>query len=151
MLEHHIEYIATNYTVLNNWYMPNYKMIAGNFVPVETAIMMRDQNQTNLQVTIMNDRMQAGTADLTEKATIELMQQRRNLLDDRKGLCEPLNETEKEDQKPPRINAQYFMQIFDTKKGESKLRSTQINLQQPLQYFFASEKDFHIQPVQANT
>jgi hypothetical protein len=44
MLEHHIEYIATNYTFLNNWYMPNYKMIAGNFVPVETAIMMRDQN-----------------------------------------------------------------------------------------------------------
>ena len=75
------------------------------------------------------ERSVCGTADLTDKATIELMQQRRNLLDDRKGLCEPLNETEKEDQKPPRINAQYFMQIFDTKKGDSKLRSTQINLQ----------------------
>lgn len=53
--------------------MPNYHMIAGNFVPVETGIMMRDQNNSNVQVNVMNDRAQAGTADLTEKATIELM------------------------------------------------------------------------------
>jgi len=82
MLEHHIEYIPSNYTFLNNKTQPNYHMVAGNFVPVETAIMMRDKNQSNIQVTVMNDRMQAGTADLTDKATIELMQQRRILQDD---------------------------------------------------------------------
>ena len=66
--------------------------------------------------------MQAGTADLTDKATIELMQQRRILQDDKKGLFEGLNETEREDWRPPKVNARYFMQIFDYKKGESKLR-----------------------------
>ena len=80
-------------------------MVSGNFVPVETAIMMRDQNQSNIQVTVMNDRMQAGSADLTDKATIELMQQRRILQDDQKGLSEGLNETERNDVRPPRINA----------------------------------------------
>lgn len=94
MQEHHIENLPSNYTFLNDKPYPNYKMVAGNFVPVETAIMMRDNNQSNIQVTVMNDRSQAGTADLTDKATIELMQQRRGLLDDQKGLCEALNETE---------------------------------------------------------
>ena len=42
MLEHNIQFIPTNYTFLNNKAMPNYHMIAGNFVPVETGIMMRD-------------------------------------------------------------------------------------------------------------
>jgi hypothetical protein len=74
MQEHHIENLPSNYTFLNDKPHPNYKMVAGNFVPVETAIMMRDNNQSNIQVTVMNDRSQAGTADLTDKATIELMQ-----------------------------------------------------------------------------
>lgn len=56
MQEHHIEYIPSNYTFLNNKSYPNYHMVSGNFVPVETAIMMRDQNQSNIQVTVMNDR-----------------------------------------------------------------------------------------------
>lgn len=111
--EHHIQYIPSNYTFLNNKSYPNYHMVSGNFVPVETAIMMRDQNKSSLQVTVMNDRTQAGAADLTDKATIELMQQRRGLLDDQKGLGEAMNETERIDVKPPRIHANYFMQIFD--------------------------------------
>ena len=72
-------------------------MISGNFVPVATAIMMRDYNQSSLQVNILNDRAQAGTADLTDKATVELMQSRMVLDDDDKGLPEYLNETERVD------------------------------------------------------
>ena len=72
-------------------------MFSGNFYPVDSAIMMRDQNKSNLQVTVMNDRAQAGTADLTDKATIEFMQNRRILQDDLKGVQEPLNETERKD------------------------------------------------------
>ena len=48
-------------------------MISGNFFPVDSAIMMRDHNKSNIQVTVLNDRAQAGTADLTDKSTIELM------------------------------------------------------------------------------
>lgn len=97
-------------------------MVSGNYVPVANAIMMRDMNKTNLQVTIMNDRPQGGSADLTDKATIELMQQRRIIGDDDKGLSEFLNETERHDRLPIRVNARYFMQIFDTVQGQSKLR-----------------------------
>jgi len=119
MQERQIEFIPTNYTFLNEKSSPNYHMISGNFYPVDSAIMMRDQNKTNLQVTVMNDRAQSGTVDLTDKATIELMQHRRILQDDLKGVQEPLNETDHKDYLPIRVNARYFMQIFDAKKGIS--------------------------------
>ena len=86
MQERQIEFIPTNYTFLNEKPQPNYHMISGNFFPVDSAIMMRDFNKSNIQVTVMNDRAQAGTADLTDKATIELMQNRRILADDLKGV-----------------------------------------------------------------
>lgn len=88
--------------------------------------MMRDYNQSSLQVNILNDRAQAGTADLTDKATVELMQSRRVLDDDDKGLPEYLNETERVDKLPPKVTARYYMQIFNTQKGRSKLRHQQI-------------------------
>ena len=108
---------------MNDKQYPNYHMISGNFYPVDSAIMMRDQNNGKLQVTIMNDRAQAGTADLTDRATIELMQHRRLLQDDLKGVQEPLNETDRSDSRPIRVNARYFMHIFDTSKGESLQRA----------------------------
>lgn len=42
----------------------------------------------------MNERPQGGSADLTDKATIEIMQNRRALLDDDLGIEEALNETD---------------------------------------------------------
>ena len=47
--------------------------IPRNYQPVDSAIAMRDRSGSNLQVTVMNDRAQGGAADLSEKATIELM------------------------------------------------------------------------------
>lgn len=53
---------------------PNFYTISGNYYPVDSAIAMRDKSgNSSLQVTVMNDRPQGGSADLTEKATIELM------------------------------------------------------------------------------
>ena len=80
---------------------------------------MRDQNLTNLQVTIMNDRSQAGSADLTDEAAIEIMHHRRILGDDERGVGEPLNETSTSDELGIQVNARYYMQIFDTAKGKS--------------------------------
>ena len=51
--------------------------IPANYYPVDSAIAMIDQSGSNVQVTIMNDRPQGGSADLSDKATIELMQHRR--------------------------------------------------------------------------
>lgn len=83
----------------------------------------------------MNDRPQGGSADL-QKATIELMHHRRLLKDDKNGVEEYLNETDQGDN-GIRVSARYYMQIFDWTKGGSKQRTTQINLEQPLQYLFA--------------
>jgi hypothetical protein len=70
----------------------------------------------------MNDRAQGGAADLSDNNTIELMQHRRELFEDEKGLSEPLNETT-EDDLGIRVNAKYYMQIFDTNKSKSFQRS----------------------------
>ena len=116
---------------------PNFYTISGNYYPVTSAIAMRDKSgNSSLQVTIMNDRPQGGSADLTEKATIELMQNRRTLYDDLLGLGEPLNETEANGH-GIKVNAKYQMHIFDTSKGESMQRRAQADQMQSLQFFFA--------------
>jgi len=98
---------------------------------------MRDfQANSSIQVTIMNDRPQGGSADLSSPSTIELMQHRRILATDEYGSRGGVNETDR-DGKGVRVKAKYFMQIFDTKKGRSLQREQQLNIQQPPQYFFA--------------
>jgi hypothetical protein len=63
----------------------------------------------------MNDRTQAGTADLFGSSTIELIQNRRILQDDLKGLVEPLNQMNGKRYKGAKkhlgykINAKYYM------------------------------------------
>lgn len=63
-----------NWTFMNDQtnYNPNYWTISNCFFPVTSALAMRD-TKSNLQVTLMNDHAQGGTADLTDKATIEFM------------------------------------------------------------------------------
>jgi hypothetical protein len=56
MQKRNIVAIQTNYTFLNNKPYPNYKTISGNYLPVETGIMMRDLNNSGIQVNILNDR-----------------------------------------------------------------------------------------------
>lgn len=62
-----------------------------NFYPVTSAIAARDMN-SDLQVTMMNDRTQSGSAGLRNANNIEMMQNRRLLIDDSKGIREPLDE-----------------------------------------------------------
>ena len=69
----------------------------------------------------MNERPQGGSADLTDKATIEIMHNRRLLFDDHLGIEEMLNETDSRGY-GLRINGLYYMQIFDTLKGRSLQR-----------------------------
>jgi hypothetical protein len=88
-----------------------------------------------MQVTVMNDRAQGGSADLS-KSSIELMQQRRLTQDDNQEIFEILNEVDAKGL-GLKSNARYYMQIFDTALGQSKQREQQIRIDQPLQYFFA--------------
>lgn len=65
-----------NYNPRFPW-SPDAQNISSNFYPVDSAIVMRDNNKKR-QVTVMNDRAQGGSADL-QKSTIELMMHRRLL------------------------------------------------------------------------
>ena len=63
--------------------------VSSNYYPINSAIAFRDTN-TNMQMTVMNDRSQGGS--VIEAGAIELMQNRRLLFDDNRGVEEPLNE-----------------------------------------------------------
>ena len=92
---------------------------------------MRDKGGSNVQVTVMNDRPQGGSADLSDKATIELMQHRRQVTQsDLDGMDNALNETDS-NQRGIKVNAVYNMQIFDRTKGVSLQRQQQIQTDQP--------------------
>jgi hypothetical protein len=106
---------------------------------------MRDIHSTK-QVTILNDRCQAGAADI-DKSTIELIQNRRLIQDDIRGVEEPLNERDSKGQ-GLKVNARYYMHIFDRLKGQSHQRRQQQYVDQPIQYFFAMKYSIPAVPQQ---
>lgn len=100
--------------------------ISWNYYPVNSAIAMRNMDKNGsetmreVQVTVMNERSQAGAATL-EKGMIELIHNRRLLFDDDRGVGEPLNETDSQGY-GMKVNARYWLNIFDLKYGESSQR-----------------------------
>ena len=131
----------------------NEDTVAKNYYPVSTAIAVRD---ASTQMTIMNDRTQGGTS-LTN-GTIELMQNRRILADDQKGMFEPLDEYDdyggmiglrySAQQEYPGTgiitNAKYYIEVFSLRNNKGKSPSAQRKVQQtlasPAQMFFSFEK-----------
>lgn len=71
-----------------SWEYNNTEPVAGNFVPVNSAIYLRDGQR---QFMILPDRSQAGAS--LKDGSLELMVHRRLLHDDSRGVGEPLNET----------------------------------------------------------
>ena len=69
------------------WTLETDERQSSNYYPVQQAIAIRDRNT---QVTVMNDRSQGGS--VLSAGSIELMQDRRLLFDDSRGLNQPLNE-----------------------------------------------------------
>ena len=56
MQEREVTTVPTNFTFLNDKPYPNYKTVSGNYLPVDTGIIMRDKNHSGVQVNILNDR-----------------------------------------------------------------------------------------------
>lgn len=105
---------------------------------------MRDMSkESNVQVTILNERPQAGSADITDKATIELIQNRRLLYDDYCGIDEALNETDS-DGFGLQSTALYYLHMFEMERGVSLQRQQQLKIQNRPEYFFAF--DFNTEP-----
>ena len=109
--------------------------VSSNYYPINSAIALRD-TKTNMQMTVMNDRSQGGA--VIKNGAIELMQNRRLLFDDNRGVEEPLNETDSQG-RGIEVNAKYFVQIFDTQKTPSLQRQTQLIVDEPIQYMFAKK------------
>jgi len=123
MIKRRNQKILTGYAPLDNADAPSFKTINANFYPVDSALIMRDASgKSAIQVNVMNDRAQGGTADLTSRASIELMQNRRCLESDHGSANEHLNETEW-DGLGIQSNAKYYLQIFDTQKGKTQQRA----------------------------
>ena len=85
-------------------------MIARNYYPVDSFVQMDDTKSDKI-VTVLNDRAQGGSADLSSKNTIELMQHRRIMWNDNLGLLESLNETDLYTDHGIRVNARYYLEI----------------------------------------
>lgn len=88
--------------------------VSANYYPINSALAFRDGTT---QMTVMNDRSQGGA--VIEDGAIELMQNRRLLFDDARGVGEALNETDSEG-RGIEVNAKYYVQIFDTTKAASQ-------------------------------
>ena len=71
-----------------SWDMQVFEPVAGNYYPVNTAIYMEDANAS---LAILTDRSRGGGSSVD--GSLELKIQRRTVVDDHRGVDEPLNET----------------------------------------------------------
>jgi hypothetical protein len=71
------------------WDLTVYEPVAGNYYPVNAAMYVEDSDTAFAVVT---DRTQGGAS--IQDGTVELMVHRRTLVDDWRGVAEPINETD---------------------------------------------------------
>lgn len=107
------------------WNYSGDQNISSNFYPVNSAIALRCVS-SGRQVTVMNDRSQAASAELIN-GTIEFMQNRRLLLDDNRGVDEALDERDA-DGFGIKVNARYWIDVLDTRNGTSQQRTQQLKV-----------------------
>lgn len=69
------------------------------------------------------------------------MQNRRLLIDDAKGMAEPMDEKDA-DGRGIRVKAIYWMQIHRTSKTKSKQREQQIFIDKPLVTYYTQSHEF---------
>lgn len=119
--------------------------ITANMFPVNSAVSIIDV-ETNMQMTVMNDRSQAGSVIMDGR--IELMQNRRQNVDDWRGVNEVLNEKEQFtngtkilDKEGHDIGmsvpATYYLQVFNRQFREPLQRQVQQIVDAPNQQFYA--------------
>ena len=107
---------------------------SANFYPINSAIFLQDP-RTSMQLTVMNDRSQGGTS--LNDGEIKLMQNRRLLHDDSRGVGEALNETT-DLGVGIEVNAVYHLQFFNYTTTGSAQRPTQLTVDEPMRFFVAS-------------
>lgn len=71
------------------WNLTEHQPIAGNYYPINAAAYIEDDKKS---LGVVIDRSQGGAS--LEDGVLEIMVQRRTLVDDNRGVGEPLNETD---------------------------------------------------------
>jgi len=107
------------------------EMASSNYYPINSAIAIRNLDN-NMQLTVMNDRSQGGA--VLEDGSIEIMQNRRLLHDDGRGVGEPLDEVDAAGE-GIEVNTRYFLQYFDFTKTASNQRAVQRMIDEPIAFF----------------
>jgi hypothetical protein len=79
-------------------------------------------------MTVMNSRSQGGSS--LNPGCIELMQNRRMVADDAKGVAQTLNETD-EYGNGIRVPATYYLQVFNLTQRRSSQRLAQMKMDSP--------------------
>ena len=82
------EFIRRERDYRSTWNYTMYEPVAGNYYPVNAAMFISD---SNVSLAVATDRTQGGAS--LHDGFMELMVQRRILVDDHYGVGEPLNET----------------------------------------------------------
>eukprot|EP00927_Polykrikos_kofoidii_P010586 TRINITY_DN14462_c0_g1_i1.p1 TRINITY_DN14462_c0_g1~~TRINITY_DN14462_c0_g1_i1.p1 ORF type:complete len:1029 (-),score=189.34 TRINITY_DN14462_c0_g1_i1:76-3162(-) len=75
------------------WKLNQTEPIAGNYFPVVSAVSIRDSRVGGAQLTLLTDATQGGSGCVRD-GELEVMVHRRLLVDDGRGVGEPLNETQ---------------------------------------------------------
>jgi len=109
------------------------ELASSNYYPINSALAIRSPS-TNMQLTVMNDRSQGGS--VLSNGVIEIMQNRRLLHDDWRGVGEPLDETNRNGQ-GIQVNTRYYVQLFDYTKTASTQRQVQLTIDEPVAFFVA--------------
>ena len=107
----------------------SFEQVSGNYYPINSAISIVDEGK-NLQFTVLNDRSQGGAS--LKPGRIELMQNRRLLKDDGRGVNEALNE--QGPQGGLYISAKYRVMLTERGKQQvSQQRAVQLEIDEPVQ------------------
>lgn len=107
--------------------------ITANYYPITSAISMKDKGSDRV-FTVMNDRTQGGSA--LSAGNIEMMQNRRVLADDDRGVAENLDEIDIYGH-GYRVPATYYVQIFKEKQRPNLQREVQQLVDLPQSQFYA--------------
>jgi len=75
---------------------------AANYYPINSCIKIKDGSK---ELVVLNDRTQGGSS--LQEGQIEIMIHRRILIDDLRGMGEPLNETDSYDDKGMRATLRH--------------------------------------------
>lgn len=84
------EFMERQYNYRPTWNLDVYEPIAGNYYPISAAVYVQD-TVANKQLTVLSDRSQAAAS--LNNGELELLIHRRLVVDDNRGVEEPLNET----------------------------------------------------------